>query len=67
MRKKKVLIHGTADSLQKFFADAVSRDFEIVALLGDKPENFPVNVFAPQALPSFVYNLVDGIIFTALK
>ena len=64
MRKKKVLIHGTPDSLRNFFSDAVSRDFEIVALLGEDIENFPVKVFAPQSLSDFVYNLVDGIIFT---
>ena len=64
MRKKKILVHGTPDSLQKFFADAVSRDYEVVALLGEEPEKFPVKVFAPNSLPDFVYNLVDGIIFT---
>ena len=64
MRKKKVLVHGTPDSLQKFFSDAVSRNYKVVALLGEDPENFSVKVFAPNSLPDLVYNLVDGIIFT---
>ena len=67
MRKKKVLLHGTPDSLQKFFSDAVSRDFEIVAVLSEEPEKISVNleVLKPQSLPKFVFNLVDGIIFTS--
>lgn len=67
MRKKKVLVHGTLDSLQKFFADAISRDYEIVALLSDEPEKISVaglQVLKPQNLPAFVGKLVDGIIFT---
>lgn len=69
MRKKKVLLHGTPDSLQKFFADAVSRDFEIAAILSDEPEKISVklDVLKPQSLSKFVYNLVDGIIFTGDK
>lgn len=69
MRKKKVLLHGTPDSLQKFFSDAVSRDFDIAAVLSDEPEKISVNlnVLKPQDLPTFVYNLVDGIIFTGDK
>ncbi len=64
MHKKKILVYGTPDSLQRFFSDAVSRDFEVVALLGTEPEKFPVKVFAPQALPDFVFDLIDGIVFT---
>ena len=69
MRKKKVLLHGTLDSLQKFFSDAVSRDFEIVAVLSEEPEKISVklDVLKPQSLSKFVYNLVDGIIFTGDK
>ena len=70
--KKKILVHGTADSLQKFFSDAVAEDFNIVAVLSDTPEEIsveddgrPVEVFSPENLPKFVLNLVDGIIFTA--
>lgn len=69
MRKKKVLVHGTPDSLQKFFSDAVSYDYDVVAVLS--AENFSIElddkeleVFAPQALPKLVYSLVDGIIIT---
>ena len=71
MRKKKILVHGTLKSLQKFFSDAVSRDFEIVAVLSEEPEkispardNEPLDVFTPQTLPKMIYGLVDGIIIT---
>ena len=69
MRKKKVLVHGTPDSLQKFFSDALSRDFEIVAILSEEPEKISVklDVLKPQALPRFNYSLIDGIIFTGDK
>lgn len=68
MRRKKILVHGTFDSLKKFFADAISRDFEILAILSDEPEKIPAvkfDVLAPKNLPAFVYKLIDGIIFTA--
>ena len=67
LRKKKILVHGTLDSLQKFFADAVSHDYEIVAVLSDEPEKISVQnleVFKPQDVNKFALNLVDGIIFT---
>ncbi len=70
MIRKKILVHGTADSLQKFFADAVSRDYEFVAILSDAPEKISVaklEVFAPKNLPAFTLKLVDAIIFTADK
>ena len=70
MRKKKVLVHGTPDSLQKFFSDAVSRDFEVVAVLSEEPEKISVGglqVLASKDLPQFNYHLVDGIIFTGDK
>ena len=65
LRKKKVLVHGTAESLQKFFADAVSRDFEIIGVLGDDKISVQgLEVFTPQNLPNVLLKLVDGIIFT---
>lgn len=64
MKKKKVLIHGTADSLQKFFADKVSNDYEIVALLSEENISSNFEVFTTQNLPQFVYGLLDGIIIT---
>ena len=70
MRKKKVLVHGTPDSLQKFFSDAVSRDFEIVAILSEEPEKISVGglqVLASKDLPRFNYALINGIIFTGDK
>ncbi|MBR4641959.1 MAG: hypothetical protein IKO74_04455 [Selenomonadaceae bacterium] len=64
MKKKKVLVHGTQNSLQKFFSDAVSRDFEIVAALSDEKISINLEVLAPQNLPKFIYKMIDGIIFT---
>ena len=64
MKKKKVLVHGTADSLKQFFADKVSNDYEIAAILTDDNISGNFEVFAPQNLPQFVYGLTDGIIFT---
>ncbi len=64
--KKKILVHGTPDTLQKFFADAVSRDYELVGVLSD--ENFLIQgleVLAPKAVPRFVYRIIDAIIFTS--
>ena len=70
MRRKKILVYGTAESLQKFFADAISRDFEVLAILSDEPEKISVaklDVLAPKDLPAFVYKTIDAIIFTADK
>ena len=65
MRKKKVLLHGTAQSLQNFFADAVSRDFEILGIIGDdKISVRGLEVFTPQNFPKVLLRLVDGIIST---
>lgn len=71
MKKKKVLVHGTADSLQKFFADAVSRDFEVVALLSPRPKKISITrdgkqleAITPKNFPKVAYSLIDGIIFT---
>jgi len=71
LRKKKVLVHGTQDSINNFLADAVSHDFEIVALLSEQLEKISVKlddkeleVFASQSLPKFNYGLIDGVIIT---
>ena len=64
MRKKKVLVHGTLDSLHAFSNDAACRDFEIVALLSEDNVSSALEVFTPQALPKSLYKLIDGIIFT---
>ena len=67
MKRKKVLVHGTPDTLQQFFADAVSRDFEIVALLSDEPKRIDaesLDVLVPQNLPAYILKLIDGIILT---
>lgn len=57
MRKKKVLVHGTAKSLKNFFSDAVHRDFEIVDLMNAEDISSELGVIAPKNFP-------DGIIFT---
>ena len=68
MRKKKVLVHGTAESLEKFFADAVSRDYEVIAILSEENISFSeLEVFTPQSLPKLVYKLIDAIIITDAK
>ena len=46
------------------FEDAVSRDFEIVAILSDENLSSELEVIAPKNLPNFSYELVDGIILT---
>ena len=53
MRKKKVLVYGTAETLQKFSDDSAARDFEIVATLTEIRD-----------VPPFVFRLVDVIVFT---
>ncbi len=71
MQKKKVLVYGSLESLHNFFSDKISCDYEVVAALSDEPEKIsftrngePLEIFAPQNLPNFIYELVDGIIFT---
>ena len=71
MRKKKILVHGTPDSLQKFLADSGSRDFEITTALSARPKKIsvmyngkPLDAITPKNLPAFNYRLIDGIIFT---
>lgn len=64
MKKKKVLVHGTTESLHKFFADAVSRDYEVVALLSEENISSDLEVFSPQNLPKVIHKLIDGIILT---
>ena len=53
MHKKKVLVCGTPESLQKFFADAVAHEFEVVAAFTEV-----------KTIPPFAFKLIDGIIFT---
>ena len=73
MRKKKVLVHGTPDSLKKFFADAISHDYEVVALLNEGFEKVSIvlgggykelEVIPSQSLPKFISSIIDAIIIT---
>ena len=72
LRKKKVLVQGTADSLQKFFSNAVSYNYETVAILSEdriaiELDEKDLDVFTPQALPKLIYGLVDGVVLTCAK
>lgn len=71
MRKKKVLVHGTRDSVKLFFQDAISRDYEILAILNEQLEGISIThdgkeleVLPAQNLPKFVENVIDAIIIT---
>lgn len=64
--RRKVLVHGTANTLQKFFSDAACREFEILGVVSDDKISVKgLEVISAQSLPQFVLKLVDGIIFTA--
>ncbi|MBR4903240.1 MAG: hypothetical protein IKZ53_01050 [Selenomonadaceae bacterium] len=64
MRKKKVLVHGTAESMNNFFSDAVSNDYEVVALLSEENISSEIEILSPKNLPKVIYKLIDGIIIT---
>lgn len=65
MRKKKVLLQGTSESINKFFADAVSRDYEIIAILSEEKVSVQaLEVFTLKNLPEYISNLVDAVIIT---
>ena len=64
--RRKVLVHGTANTLQKFFSDAAAREFDILGVVSDDKISVQgLEVISPQSLPQFALKLVDGIIFTA--
>ena len=69
--KKKALVHGTPESLKIFFADAMSNDYQIVAILSESLEKISVTrnnkeleVFTSQNLPNFICDVIDAIIIT---
>ncbi|MBR2774964.1 MAG: hypothetical protein IKD73_08280 [Selenomonadaceae bacterium] len=71
MKKKKVLVHGTPDSLQKFFADAVSFDYEVAAILSESFDKVSIvrggkelDILPSQSLPKFVQRIIDAVIIT---
>ena len=71
MKKKKVLVHGTPDSLKKFFADAISFDYEVAAILSESFEKISImqgdkelEVIPSQNLPKFVQHTIDAVIIT---
>lgn len=74
MRKKKVLIHGTSDSVKKFLADAVSWEYDIIAVLSEELEkisisrnNTELEVIPTQSLPNVISKLVDAVILTSAE
>lgn len=71
MKKKKVLVHGTPDSLKKFFSDAISFDYEVAAILSESFEKISIvrggkelEIIPSQSLPKFMPRLVDAVIIT---
>lgn len=71
MRKKRVLVHGTADNLKKFFVDALSFDYKVVAILSESFEKISIvrggkdlEVFPSQSISDIVLRFIDAIIIT---
>ena len=71
MKKKKVLVHGTPDSLKKFFADAISFDYEVAAILSESFDKVSIvrggkelDILPSQSLPKFVQRIIDAVIIT---
>ena len=71
MKKKKVLVHGTPDSLKKFFADAISFDYEVAAILSESFEKISIvrggkelEVIPSQSLPKFIQRIIEAVIIT---
>lgn len=64
---KKVLVHGTKESLSKFFSEKLTaKKYDCLAILTDeeKIDNSPVEIFKPENLPNFVYGLIDAVVLT---
>ena len=64
---KKVLVHGSNESLGKFFSEKLSKKkYDCVAILTDdeKVKNPSVEIIKPDNLPKFVYSLIDAIVLT---
>ena len=54
LRREKVLVQGTTNSLQKFFSDAAAREFEIVGVVSDDKISVQgLEVMQLQNLPRF--------------
>ncbi|MBQ6130991.1 MAG: hypothetical protein IJL12_01435 [Selenomonadaceae bacterium] len=71
MKKKKVLVHGTPDSLKKFFSDAISFDYEVAAILSESFEKISIvrggkelEVIPSQSLPKFIQRIIEAVIIT---
>lgn len=71
MKKKKVLVHGTPDSLKKFFADAISFDYEVAAILSESFDKISIvrggkelEVIPSQSMPKFIQRIIDAVIIT---
>ena len=71
MKKKKVLVHGTPDSLKKFFSDALSFDYEVAAILSESFDKVSIvrggkelDILPSQSLPKFIQRIIDAVIIT---
>ncbi|MBQ3434184.1 MAG: hypothetical protein IJG24_03960, partial [Selenomonadaceae bacterium] len=71
MKKKKVLVHGTPDSLKKFFSDAISFDYEVAAILSESFDKVSIvrggkelDILPSQSLPKFVQRIIEAVIIT---
>lgn len=71
MKKKKVLVHGTPDTLKKFFSDAISFDYEVAAVLSESFDKISIvrggkelEVIPSQSLPKFTPRIIDAVIIT---
>ena len=71
MRQKKVLLYGKAKSLNDFFHSNCDNEFAPVAVVSEDANflklrnNFglpPVEVFAPENFPKFIYSMIDGVV-----
>ena len=72
MKKKKVLVHGSLNSLQEFFNSPFNRTYEVEAVIAENGVTTPIltgggqqiEVLTPENLPKFIYKFVDGVILT---
>lgn len=64
---KNVLVHGSEESLNKFFSEKLSKKkYNCLAILTDeeKVKNSSVEIIKPDNLPKFVYSLIDAVVLT---
>lgn len=75
MKKKKVLVHGSIESLKEFLQSPFNADYEPLALVSEEFENVDIDsqngggyeYLAPSKLNKFTYELIDGVLITDEK